>query len=87
MNWKAWLYSLVAGAVGGFASAGLSALAMPDAFNFTPTGQQHILKAMLIGVLVPVFTFLKQSPLPPTQVTTQTVTLTKTTEAPAPEKP
>jgi len=76
---KIWLQTLAAGAVGGFASAGLSILAMPDTFNFTPAGWTNILKSLAIGVLVPVLTFLKQSPLPTsTQTTIATVTATKT---------
>jgi hypothetical protein len=72
MNSKAWIYSLVAGAIGGFASAGLSLLAMPDTFSFSGIGLTHLYKALAIGILVPVFTFLKQSPLPTDQVTVQT---------------
>jgi hypothetical protein len=78
MNWKNWLYTLIAGGVGGFASAGLSILAMPDAFNFSAAGWQHIWKALLIGAGVPILTFLKQSPLPSES---QTVTATVTTTA------
>ena len=87
MNWKAWLYSLIAGGIGGAASSTLAAFSMPEVFNFSHDGWVHIAKLAFIGAIVPILTYLKQSPLPPTQVTTQTVTLTKTTEAPAPEKP
>ncbi len=80
MNWKAWLYSLVAGAIGGCSSAGLSLLAMPDTFSFSGAGLVHVYKALAIGALIPIFTFLKQSPLPTDTVTVQntaTTTLTK----------
>lgn len=72
MNWKAWIYALVAGAIGGMSSAGLSLLAMPDTFSFSGVGETHLLKALAIGALIPVFTFLKQSPLPTDTVTVQT---------------
>lgn len=77
MNWKPWIYSLVAGAIGGSASATLSALAMPDTFNFSETGLNHLYKALLIGAIIPVATFLKQSPLP-TETVTVTTTATQT---------
>lgn len=64
-NWKTWLYGLVAAAIGGFASALLSALAMPDVVNFTHDGEVHMIKLAIIGAVVPVLTLLKQSPLPP----------------------
>lgn len=84
-SWKAWLYSLVAAGIGGASSAGLSALAMPDVFNFTHSGWIHLAKSAMIGALIPVLTLLKSSPLPPIQTTTQTTTLeTKTVVTPAP---
>jgi len=78
MTTKAWLYALVAAAIGGAASSLLSALAMPDAFNMTHDGLVHIAKAAMIGAAVPVLTLLKQSPLPIAEVT---VTETKSTTA------
>jgi hypothetical protein len=64
MNWKSWLYTLIAGGIGGASSAGLSILIMPDVFSFSGTGLQHFYKALFIGASVPIATFLKQSPLP-----------------------
>lgn len=78
MNWRAWLYSLVAGAIGGASSSTLSVFAMPDVFNFSHAGWVHIGKLAFIGAVVPVLTYLKQSPLPAQQVTT-TATSTLTT--------
>lgn len=76
MNWKTWLYSLVAGGIGGGANAVLGAIVMPDVFNFSHDGWVHLGKLALIGALVPVCTLLKQSPLPSfTSVTTVTKTL------------
>ena len=38
---------------------------MPDVFNFTHDGWVHIGKLAFIGGVMPVLTYLKQSPLPP----------------------
>ena len=64
MNWKAWLYTLAAGAIGGASNALLGAVAMPDTFNLTSQGLINLGKIALVGAVVPVLTFLKQSPLP-----------------------
>lgn len=61
---KAWVHSLAAAAIGGCSNAVLGAIAMPDTFNFTHAGLLNLGKIALVGTLVPVFTFLKQSPLP-----------------------
>jgi hypothetical protein len=88
MNWKAWIYSIAAAAIGGASSSALSALVMPDVFNLTHVGLVHLGKAALIGALVPILTLLKASPLPAIQTTTETTTLTKTKVVdPAPPKP
>ncbi len=62
---RAWLHSLVAAGIGGGSNALLGAIAMPDTFNHA--GLTNLGKIALIGILVPVFTFLKQSPLPPAE--------------------
>jgi hypothetical protein len=64
MNWKVWLHSLIAAGIGGGANAALNALTMPDVFNLSSLGIEHLWKGALIGALVPVLTLLKQSPLP-----------------------
>lgn len=79
MSWRAWLYSLVAGAIGGAASSTLAAFSMPDIFNFSHQGWVHLGKLAFIGAIVPVLTYLKQSPLPPTSITV-TSTQTKTVD-------
>ena len=87
MNWKAWLYSIFAGGIGGASSSVLGAFVMPDVFNFTHAGWVHIGKLAFIGAIIPILTYLKQSPLPPIQITTQTTTLeTKTIVSPDPTK-
>ncbi len=58
MNWKPWLHSLAAAAIGGFSTAAVQALA-------TGTLNLTTLKVAAIGALIPVLALLKQSPLPP----------------------
>jgi hypothetical protein len=64
MNWKAWIHSIIAAAIGGAASALSAVLVAPSAFNFTPAGWENIGKIALAGAIIPVLTLLKQSPLP-----------------------
>lgn len=59
MNWKPWLHSLIAAAIGGFASAASAAIVVPHATILL------VLKLGAVGAVVPVLTLLKQSPLPP----------------------
>mgnify|MGYP001554629127 CR=1 FL=1 len=66
MNWKTWLHSLVAAAIGGASNAALGAVAMPETFNFTHQGWLNLGKLAFMGAVVPVLTLLKQSPLPDT---------------------
>ena len=78
---KVWLHSIAAAAIGGASNAVLGAIAMPDTFNFTSAGLMNLGKIALIGLLVPVLTLLKQSPLPDSSVTvttTNTQNVTKT---------
>lgn len=86
MNWKTWLHSLLAAAIGGASNAVLGAVAIPDTFNFSHQGWINIGKLAAVGAIVPVLTLLKQSPLPTdVTTTTQTATLqTKTTVTPGP---
>lgn len=80
MNWRPWLYSIIAGAIGGAANSVLGVFAMPDVFNFSHTGWVHIGKLAFLGAVIPVLTYLKQSPLPATTITTTaTATLTQET--------
>lgn len=85
------MYTLVAGGIGGAASALLSALAMPDAFGFSGVLLQHFYKALVIGALIPIATFLKQSPLPNgsyvASITTSSTTIRKSTPSASGEEP
>jgi len=64
MNWKAWLHSLVAAAIGGAAAAIGAVLTSPDTFNLSSAGLKHLGVVALFGAAVPVVALLKQSPLP-----------------------
>jgi len=89
MNWRTWLHSLVAAAIGGASNAALGAVAMPETFNFSHQGWLNLGKLAFMGAVVPVLTLLKQSPLPDSSVTittTQTVAKTGLTD-PIEEKP
>lgn len=65
MNWKVWLHSILAAAIGGASTALSAALAVPKDFNFSVDGFTNLWHVALLGALVPVLLFLKQSPLPP----------------------
>ena len=60
MNWKPWLHSLAAAAIGGFSSAVVAVVA-------TGKCDSSVLKIGLVGAILPVLTLLKQSPLPPSK--------------------
>jgi len=88
VNWRVWIYSLLSGGIGGAANSLGGVIVAPSVFNFTHAGLVKIGELALFGFAVPVLAFLKQSPLPPIQVTTQTTTLeTKTVVNPAPPVP
>ena len=50
MNWKTWLHSLVAAAIGGASNAMLGAVAMPETFNFTHQGWENLAKLAIMGL-------------------------------------
>jgi hypothetical protein len=86
-SFQNWLYSLLTAGIGGSATALGAISLMPGTFNFTHEGWVNIGKIALAGAWFPVLTYLKQSPLPSIQTTTQTTTLeTTTTVAPAQPK-
>jgi hypothetical protein len=64
MNWKSWIHSIVAAAIGGAASALGAVFVDPSAFNFTLAGWENIGKIALAGAIIPVLALLKKSPLP-----------------------
>jgi len=64
MNFKVWLHSLAAAAIGGAASALSAVLVAPTVFNFTKLGLEHIGALALTGAGIPVLALLIKSPLP-----------------------
>lgn len=75
-----WLRGIAAAAIGGASSAAGAAFAAPDTFNFSHSGLIAFAKVIAFGALVPVFAYLKQSPIPAasiTATTSETTTLTK----------
>jgi hypothetical protein len=64
VNWKTWLNSIFAAAIGGASNAVLGVFVMPDTFNFTHAGLVNLGKVAFMGAIVPVLTLLKQSPIP-----------------------
>lgn len=79
MKWQSWLYSLVSAAIGAAASGVTAAIVAPESFNFTHAGIGKLASLCGVNALVAVATFLKQSPLPASSVTT-TVTASTTQE-------
>ena len=87
-SFEVWLYSLLTAAISGAVTALGAISLMPGTFNFTHDGWVNIGKIAIAGAWFPVLTYLKKSPLPDIQITTQTTTLeTTTTVDPAPKPP
>ena len=63
MDWKTWLHSLIAAAIGGAATAISTMIVAPDQFNLQD-GWQKLLTVAVVSALVNVAAFLKQSPIP-----------------------
>jgi len=88
---KAWFLGLCAGVFGAFWGAVESGLALPaidsDVFNYGP-GLHHTLKGIIIFAALSAVkvaaTYLKQSPIPPIEITDTTIiTQTRTTNDPS----
>jgi len=77
MNWKPWLHSLAAAAIGGFATALGAALVTGN------TTLRQAWQMALVGALIPVLALLKQSPLPDITTVTTTETVEKQAHPPA----
>lgn len=86
-NWKTWLHSLGAAAIGGASSALGAVITSPSTFNLTKAGLEHLGAIALFGALVPVLALLKQSPLPSSVTTTTTATVVTTTPQLPPTPP
>jgi len=84
---KQWLYGLFAAAIGAAGGAVPLVVIAPLTFNMSGSGLIKLGEACGASALIAGGLYLKQSPLPTEQITTQTTTLeTKTTVNPAPAK-
>lgn len=83
-NWKTWLYSIGAAAIGGAATALGAALLNPASFNLTNSGLEHLGAVALFGAIVPVLALLKQSPLPPSVIASDTPPIHRPPTVPPP---
>ena len=82
-----WLYGLFAAIIGAVGSAIPLVIIAPLTFNMTGDGLTKLGEACAANALIALGLYLKQSPLPSVQTTTQTTTLeTTTTVNPAPDK-
>ncbi len=83
-----WLYGLASAAIGAAGSGITVSVIDPATFNFTPAGLGKLGTLCGVNALIAVGLYLKQSPLPAVQTTTQTTSLeTKTVVTPAPAPP
>src|ERR1700735_2427107 len=64
MNWKPWIQSLAAAAIGGAAAALGAALTSPANFNLSSAGLKHLATIAVFGAVVTVLALLVKSPLP-----------------------
>jgi hypothetical protein len=66
LNWKPWLYSLAAAAIGSASGSVGPMLVAPETFNVTSIkGAQHLLASFCLSGISAVLLFLAKSPLPP----------------------
>jgi hypothetical protein len=80
-----WLYGLASAAIGAAANGVTATIVAPESFNFTGPGLAKLGTLCGVSALVAAAMYLKQSPLPAIQTTTQTTTLeTKTVVDPGP---
>lgn len=64
MNFKAWIHSVAAAAIGAVSAAITTSIASPSTFNLTPDGLKHLGAVCAVSALLAVAAVLKQSPLP-----------------------
>lgn len=70
MKWQTWLYSLVSAAISAAASGVTLVIVAPESFNFSGAGLAKLGAVCGVNALIAVASYLKQSPLPGTSVTT-----------------
>lgn len=79
MSLKAWLHSLLAAAISAAASGVTAAIVAPESFNFSGAGLEKLGTLCAANAILAVAMFLKQSPLPSSEVTTTTTAQVTTT--------
>ena len=78
-----WLYGLASAAIGAAAGGITASVVAPESFNFSHAGLMKLAALCGVNALLAAAMYLKQSPLPAIQTTTQTTTLeTKTVISP-----
>jgi|HubBroStandDraft_2_1064218.scaffolds.fasta_scaffold264590_1 hypothetical protein len=83
-----WLYGLLAVAISAAANGILASIVAPADFNFSHAGLEKLGALCGANAVLATALYLKQSPLPAIQTTTQTTTLeTKTVTTPASTPP
>ena len=85
-----WIYGLASAAIGAAAGGITAGIVAPESFNFSHAGLEKLGALCGVNALLAAALYLKQSPLPAIQTTTQTTTLetkTVTNPAPAPAPP
>lgn len=68
-NLKSWLHGLLAAAISAFATSATGFIALPTVFSLTRDGFANMFKMSVPPMMVAVFLYLKQSPLPGLTVT------------------
>lgn len=67
-NTRAWLHGLFAIVISAFATSASGIIMLPTVFNFSHDGIINMIKVAGAPALLAAFTYLKQSPLPPTNL-------------------
>lgn len=80
LDWRKWLYGLIAAATGAIGTAIPVCIVDPATFNFTPSGWMKLGEVCAASALLAVGAYLKQSPLPSEETTvTKTASVSETT--------
>jgi hypothetical protein len=80
-----WFYGLLSVSISAAASCVTAGVVAPESFNFSHAGLEKLGALCGVNAILAAALYLKQSPLPTIQTTTQTTTLeTKTSVNPAP---
>lgn len=66
MNWKSWLHSILAAAIGAVSTGISTVIVSPQTFNFSHQGLINLAQVSGVSAILAVAAILKKSPLPPT---------------------